>query len=100
MREEVALKINLPESRVQVNLYFPPLLFLLLFTSPFYLFTPLPSFLSFLLSNESLLLSTTTKKIDSAGKPKRGNRRLYSSRTDYPIQQVTGETTVTISVER
>lgn len=105
MREEVALKINLPESRVQVNFIFLflllplflPLLFL--YSLRFLPFSPLSS----LLPNEPLLLSAcmpTKKSIPRERIEKRRIRRLYSSRTDYPIQQVTGETTVTISVER
>lgn len=105
MREEVALKINLPESRVQVNLSFSSffylfsLLLLFLYSLRFLPFPPLSS----LLPNEPLLLSAcmpTKKSIPRERIEKRRIRRLYSSRTDYPIQQVTGETTVTISVER
>lgn len=105
MREEVALKINLPESRVQVNLSFSSffylfsLLLLFLYSLRFLPFSPLSS----LLPSEPLLLSAcmpTKKSIPRERIEKRRIRRLYSSRTDYPIQQVTGETTVTISVER
>lgn len=71
MREEVALKINLPESRVQVNLSFSSFFYLFSLLLLLSLFTPLPSFLpSFFPPPERTVIVIrlhADEKIDSAG---------------------------------
>lgn len=104
MREEVALKINLPESRVQVNLSFSSFFYPFSYLSSSFIhsasFLP-PSFFPPPERTVIVIRLHADEKIDSAGanrKEENSSALFVAYGLPYPTSH--GRKTVTISVER